>query len=83
MLEFIFWFIIIYIVLRLAAKYFLPFIVKYYLKKFQQRFYQQDINTNRKEGETNVDYVPDKKSKTNNSDTNIGEYIDYEEIESK
>jgi hypothetical protein len=83
MLEFIFWFIIIYIVLRLAAKYFLPFIVKYYLNKFQQKFYRQDENINRKEGETNVDYVPDKKSKIKSSDTNIGEYIDYEEIESK
>ena len=83
MLEFILWVILIYIVLRITAKYFLPLIVKYYLKRFQQKFYPQDVNTHRKEGETNVEYVPDKKSKIKNNDSDIGEYIEYEEIDKK
>ena len=83
MLEFLLWFILIYMLFRIVAKYLLPHLIKYYLKKFQQKFYQQNphIDPNRKEGETNIDFVPESKSKT--SSENIGEYIDYEEIETK
>jgi hypothetical protein len=85
MLEFILWVIFIYLILRIAAKYFLPLIVKYYVKRFQQKFYDQHAESEkmRKDGETNVEYTPDKKTKKHNSGENIGEYIEFEEIEKK
>lgn len=55
------------------------------MKKFQQKFYQQNphIDPDRKEGDTNVDYVPKKESNRKTNSEGIGEYIDYEEIETK
>ena len=85
MLEFILWFILIYILLRAFAKFVFPLLLKYYLNKFQQKFYQQNtsIDPNRKEGDTNIEFTSDKKTRKGNKTENIGEYIDYEEIEQK
>ncbi len=85
MLNFILWFILIYMLFRVIGKYLLPFLLKYYLKRFQQKFYQQNphIDPNRKEGDTNIESTPDNKSKKRKTTDNIGEYIDYEEIEPK
>jgi hypothetical protein len=83
MLEFIFWFLLIYLFLRFFAKYILPYIVKYFLKRLHQNIYGQHTkaNENRKEGETNIEYVPGKKSKNKTNDAGIGEYIEFEEVE--
>ena len=85
MLNFIFWFILISILLRIIGKFLLPFLLKHYMKKFQQKFYQQisHINHDRKKDDTNVEFTPDKKIKTKKVTEKIGEYIDYEEIETK
>lgn len=85
MIDFILWVILIYFAFRLFGKYLLPFIVKYYLKRFQKKFYQQNphINPDRKEGETNVDYAPAKKTNRKTNADGIGEYIDFEELETK
>ncbi|MFZ4399980.1 MAG: hypothetical protein ACOYO1_08105 [Bacteroidales bacterium] len=66
---------------RIFAKYLLPFLLKYYLKRFSQKFYQQNapMDSNRKVGETNVEFVPEKKTKNKSTDK-IGEYVDFEEI---
>jgi hypothetical protein len=85
MLEFILWFILIYILLRAFAKFAFPLLLKYYLKKFQQKFYQQNshIEPNRKDGDTNIEFTSEKKKRKSNNTENIGEYIDYEEVEPK
>ena len=55
------------------------------MKRFQQKFYQQNspIDPDRKQDDTNIEFMPDNKSKKKKSSGNIGEYIDYEEIETK
>ncbi|NVN96320.1 MAG: DUF4834 domain-containing protein [Bacteroidetes bacterium] len=85
MLEFILWLILIYLIFRFIAKFVLPYLLKYYLNKFQQKFYQQSShdNTTRKEGDTSIDFIPDTKTKKSTSAEKIGEYVDYEEVESK
>ncbi len=85
MLDFIFWIIILYFSFQIIGKFLFPYLLKYFLKRFQQNFNQHEspIDSNRKEGETNVEFVPDTKNKKNKSSDNIGEYIDYEEIEPK
>ncbi len=85
MLEFILWIILIYFAFRMFARFILPYLLKYFLKRFQQKFYQQNphINPNRKEGETNVEFVPENKTKVKTDSDKIGEYLDYEEIENK
>ena len=52
------------------------------MKKFQKKYYQQNtpFDPIRKEGDTNIENIPDKKNKNTN---HIGEYIDYEEIDNK
>lgn len=57
-------------------------ILKYFLKKigskFQQQFHQQTNSNTTKKG----DVVIEKKPKTGRkSNKNVGEYIDYEEID--
>ncbi len=85
MIDFILWVILIYFVLRLFGKYLLPLIIKYYLKKFQQKFYQQNsnINPDKKEGETNVEFSQAKKTNRKTNADGIGEYVDFEELETK
>ncbi|MEI6695977.1 MAG: DUF4834 domain-containing protein [Bacteroidota bacterium] len=83
MLDFIFWIIILYFSFQIIGKFIFPYLLKYFLKRVQQKFTQQDppIDKNRKEGETNVEFVPE--TKKNKTSDNIGEYVDYEEIEPK
>ncbi len=65
---------------RLLAPYFLRYMSKKMQEKFGGQFQQQQYqqNTKRKEGETVIDKVPQQRK---TSDKNVGEYVDYEEIE--
>ncbi len=85
MLNFILWLILIYILFRVIGKYLLPFLLKYYVKRFQRKFYHPPPHTdpNRKEWDTNVEFTSDDKTKKSKNIENIGEYIDYEEIDTK
>jgi len=66
-----------------VGRYVLPFVLRYYMKRFSKKFYERTNNDdyeqayNKKEGEVKVDYSNDQKKKQN---TDIGEYVDYEEI---
>ena len=68
------------IIFRLAA----PYIMRYIAKKAGERFQNmaQGFNTQQpkteKEGETVIDRAPKRKQQSNK---NVGEYIDYEEID--
>ena len=61
-----------------------PYLVKYVQKKAEQRFGQQFSQHKKqqqkqaKEGETIIDKMPNQ-SKSSNKD--VGEYVDYEEID--
>lgn len=78
--------LLIYFGVKIIARLLMPFLLRFVAKKTGERFGQQFGNfqknntsyTKRKEGETVIDKVP----KTDNqSNKNVGEYIDYEEID--
>lgn len=76
---------LIYFGVKILARLFAPFLVKYVAKKAEQRFGDQfgqfnqrpQQETNKKEGEVSIDKIP----KTKTSNKNVGDYVDYEEIE--
>ena len=77
--------LLIYYGLKILSRLFAPYLVRYMSKKMQDRFgeqfkqHQQNTQQPRqKEGETVIDKVPPT-DKTSNK--NVGEYIDYEEID--
>lgn len=68
---------------KILSRLFAPYLVKYVAKKAEQRFGQQFGQQQRsqkteKEGETIIDKAPKSNSTSNK---NVGEYIDYEEID--
>ncbi|RNC86312.1 MAG: DUF4834 family protein [Winogradskyella sp.] len=78
------WIVAIYFIVKILSRLLAPFLLRFAAKKMEQRFGGQFNNrnpyqnTNQKEGETVIDKMP---SNTNNSNKNVGEYIDYEEID--
>jgi hypothetical protein len=68
--------IIVYYVLKFAARYLLPLLLKYSIRKTQENYYRQYQATERKNGEIKVEYTPKKKP----GGGDLGEYVDYEEI---
>lgn len=73
--------------LKILTRFFGPSIMRYTSKKMQERFgaqfqqqqQQQQANQNRpREGETVIDKMPPRHQSSNK---NVGEYIDYEEID--
>jgi len=74
--------IIVYYVLKFVSKYILPIILKKAVNKVQKDMnnqFEQEQKSKVNVGETSVDYAP----KNNSSNNNVGEYIDYEELDSK
>ena len=76
--------LLIYFGFKILARLFAPFLLKYVAKKAEQRFGGQFGQSNshknqkqEKEGEISIDKVP----KTHTSNKDVGEYVDYEEIE--
>jgi hypothetical protein len=57
----------------------LPLIARYFIRRTAKKFNQeyQQPKANRKSGEIHVDKKPDKKTVSEN----LGEYIDYEEVD--
>ncbi|MBJ6368822.1 DUF4834 family protein [Snuella sp. CAU 1569] len=77
--------LMVYFGVKILARLFMPFLAKYVVKKAEQRFGGQfDQSQNRpkqeqpkKEGEVSIDKIPN--TKTSNKD--VGDYVDYEEID--
>lgn len=75
--------ILVYYTLRLLARLFAPYLFKYAAKKFEQKFgngyyyNSQSSEKTQKAGETVIDSMP----KQPKSNKNVGEYIDFEEID--
>ena len=72
--------LVIYYVLKVLSRLFAPLLMKFVAKKAQEHFggsFQKQNEPPRKEGESTIDKVPNTKS----SNKNVGDYIDYEEID--
>jgi hypothetical protein len=74
--------ILIYYGVKILSRLFAPFLIKYVAKKAEQKFggqfqQRQQQETPKKEGEVTIDKIPN--AKTTNKD--VGEYVDYEEID--
>lgn len=91
-LEVIFIFLLIYFGFRVLVRWFGPMILKYFLKKvgkkFEQNFQQPwqnppsgAANTGWDRHKNNVEIKNPQKTNRPKSNKDVGEYIDYEEIE--
>ena len=76
--------LLVYYGLKIISRIFAPVLIKYFAKKASERFggqfnthQTQHKDTARKEGEITIDRMPN--TKTSNKD--VGEYVDYEEID--
>jgi len=74
--------LLVYFAFKMFIRWFGPIILRYFLKKigskFQQQFNGQAPAGSGKKGEVVIEKKP-KKGSTSNK--NVGEYIDYEEID--
>lgn len=72
--------LLIYYGFKVLTRLFAPFLMKFVAKKAEERFgnqYNKQQESQKKEGEVTIDKVPNTKS----SNKNVGDYIDYEEID--
>lgn len=75
--------LLVYYIIKIVARIFFPFLFKKVVKKAEERMrnqqsrYTSQQTHNGKVGET----VIDKKPTPPRSDKNVGEYIDYEEVD--
>ena len=72
-------FVLVYTIFKYLMRLFAPLIVKSIAKKAEAHFRNQSAPkpTTQKEGEISIDKMPNSKSSNNN----VGEYVDYEEVE--
>ena len=72
-------FVLVYTIFKYLIRLFAPYIVKSIAKKAEAHFRNQSAPKppTQKEGEISIDKIPN--SKTSNKD--VGEYVDYEEVE--
>ncbi|MDA9335663.1 DUF4834 family protein [Flavobacteriaceae bacterium] len=72
-------FVLVYTIFKYLMRLFAPYIVKSIAKKAEAHFRNQSAPKppTQKEGEISIDKIPN--SKTSNKD--VGEYVDYEEVE--
>tara|TARA_B100001057_G_C22060260_1_gene648045 strand:+ start:51 stop:332 length:282 start_codon:yes stop_codon:yes gene_type:complete len=77
--------LIVYYAFRFLARIFGPLLVKRVLGRMQEKaqnrynqYNKQSDNTPTKEGETIIDKKPGSKNESNSS---VGEYVDFEEID--
>ncbi|MBU0488114.1 MAG: DUF4834 family protein [Bacteroidetes bacterium] len=81
MLEFLAWFFIVIIALRILAKLLLPYLLRSFMRRMQRRMMGNEEfskQSSRKTGDVHIDYVPENNSSQHND--NDGEYVDFEEI---
>ena len=80
-MKFILYLLLFYFAIKILSRLFAPALFKYAAKKATERFggafNQQKQQPAQKEGEISIDKMPQNKS----SNKNVGEYVDYEEIE--
>ena len=76
--------LLVYYGIKFLSRLFAPYMVRYMSKKMNERFggqfqqQQKQSEPKYKEGETIIDKIPKQDTSSNK---NVGEYIDYEEID--
>ena len=72
-------FVLVYTIFKYLLRLFAPLIVKSIAKKAEAHFRNQSAPKppTQKEGEISIDKMPNSKSSNND----VGEYVDYEEVE--
>jgi len=75
--------LLVYYGIKFLARLFAPYMVRYMSKKMNEKFggqfqQQKQSEPKHKEGETIIDKMPKQDTSSNK---NVGEYIDYEEID--
>lgn len=78
-------FILIYYIFRIITRFLLPFFAKRWVKKAQDNFQRQQgyvdpEEAKQREGEVNVEAKSDPTNTQNNSKSDLGDYVDFEEI---
>jgi len=72
--------VLVYYGIKVLSRIFAPFLIKYAAKKAEQRFggqFGQQQEQPKREGEVTIDKMPN--TKTSNKD--VGDYVDFEEVE--
>ena len=69
--------IIVYYAFRLFARYVMPWLARYVIRKSMQDAGRQQEARQKKNGEVTIDPSPNRKGALDN----IGEYVDYEEVD--
>jgi len=72
-------FVLVYTIFKYVMRLLAPFIMKSIAKKAEAHFRNQSTQKppSQKEGEISIDKMPNSQS----SNPNVGEYVDYEEVE--
>ncbi len=73
--------LLIYYGLKILTRLFGPLLLKYVTKKAGEKFQQQFQQHQQPQSSPNGEVTIDKKPKQNSNNKDIGEYIDYEEID--
>ena len=72
---------LVYYFIKYTLRLLAPFILQSFAKKMQQKFkdkYNQQQGNQQKEGEITIE---GKNKKTNSKDHNVGDYVDFEEVD--
>ena len=84
MLRIIGTFVLIYIAFRIITGLIIPWLLKRQLNKFKNKYHEQNQSQRRHSGKYrkgNVNISMDEKGKRKFDSDNIGEYVDFEEID--
>jgi tRNA A22 N-methylase len=80
-LKVIFIIILIYYGLKIITRLFGPLLLKYVTKKAKEKFKQQFDQYQQPQQSTEGEVTIENKTKQNSSNKDVGEYIDFEEID--
>lgn len=75
--------LLIYFLAKLFTRYLLPYIIKRFIRKTEERYKKQRKtyeDQNKKEGDIHISYK-NRRGNQNKKSDELGEYIDYEEID--
>ncbi len=73
--------VIVYYAFKLIWRYLFPFFVAKTLEKVEKKMQQQQQYGETPQGSVGETIIDKKPNNTNQSNKNVGEYIDFEEIE--
>ncbi len=85
LLKFLFWFFLISYLIKIIARIFAPILMRSFINKVQRKYqhqfnqqYQKSETSKTEEGKITIEK---NKSKSEIKSNNIGDYVDFEEIE--